>query len=235
MNKFQIISQANKLLDSKGFKSKDYSVSPQGPDIILTVSGDKKMTEEIRNQLLDIRVNILGAEGKFTPEVRQATKQPQTSNGAKPKVEKESVMVETLEEMGVGKKFETSLKSPLEVFSKKDIVGKPAKMQPCSAIIYSKLAEVDEEGNSVISVKKPGSTRVFYTTENRINQTEVTEVADEAVQELIELADEVIQEFTVFGEEVVQEITEENLKLIEELTNPETPEVKPKAKKTSKK
>lgn len=210
MNKFQIISQANKFLDSKGFKDKDYSVSPQGPDIILTISGDKKMTEEIRTSLLDMRINVIGAEGKFTPEVRQATKQPQSSNGAKPKAEKESVMVETLEEMGVGKKFETSLKSPLEVFSKKDIIGKPAKMQPCAAIVYSKLAEVDENGNSVISVKKPGSTRVFYTTENRINQSEVTE-------------------------DVVEEITNVNVEVIEELPKQETAEVKTKAKKASKK
>lgn len=178
MNKHQIISQANRFLESKGFKNKDYSVDAKGPDIILSPTGEKKMTEEIKNKLLDMRINIQTSEGVFTPEVRQATPQEtKPADGAKPKAQKESVMVATMEELTVGKKFETPLTSPLEVFGKKDVAGKSAKMQPCAAVIYSKLAEVDGEGNSIISVKKPGSTRVFYTTENRLPVATVVEEA----------------------------------------------------------
>ena len=178
MNKIQTISKANKFLESKGFKGKDYSVDAKGPDIILSAAGEKKMTEEIMKELLDMRVNVQTSEGVFTPEVRQATPQEtKQADGAKTKAQKESVMVATMEELTVGKKFETPLTSPLEVFGKKDVAGKAAKMQPCAAVISSKLAEVDAEGNSIISVKKPGSTRVFYTTENRLPQATVVEEA----------------------------------------------------------
>ena len=75
-------------------------------------------------------------------------------------------------EFPIGAKIETSLASPLEVFGKKDVAGKAANMKPCAAIILEKLAQVASNGEHIIRVKKPNSTRIFYTTEGKLNNGE---------------------------------------------------------------
>lgn len=68
----------------------------------------------------------------------------------------------------VGSRIETSLVSPLKVFGKKEATGTPAQMKPCAAIILEKLAIEGPTGTSLIRVKKPGSTRIFYTIEENL-------------------------------------------------------------------
>jgi hypothetical protein len=68
----------------------------------------------------------------------------------------------------VGSRIETSLISPLKVFGKKEATGTPAQMKPCAAIILEKLAIAGPTGTNLIRVKKPGSTRIFYTTEENL-------------------------------------------------------------------
>ena len=68
----------------------------------------------------------------------------------------------------VGSRIETSLVSPLKVFGKKEATGTPAQMKPCAAIILEKLAIAGPTGTNLIRVKKPGSTRIFYTTEENL-------------------------------------------------------------------
>lgn len=75
-------------------------------------------------------------------------------------------------EFPAGAKIETSLASPLEVFGKKDVAGKAANMKPCAAIIFEKLAQVAANGEHIIRVKKPNSTRIFYTTEGKLSNGE---------------------------------------------------------------
>jgi hypothetical protein len=60
------------------------------------------------------------------------------------------------------------LVSPLKVFGKKEATGTPAQMKPCAAIILEKLAIAGPTGTNLIRVKKPGSTRIFYTTEENL-------------------------------------------------------------------
>ncbi len=68
----------------------------------------------------------------------------------------------------VGSRIETSLISPLKVFGRKEATGTPAQMKPCAAIILEKLAIAGPTGTNLIRVKKPGSTRIFYTTEENL-------------------------------------------------------------------
>jgi hypothetical protein len=91
-------------------------------------------------------------------------------------------------EFPVGSKIETSLASPLEVFGKKDVVGKSASMKPCASIIFEKLATVTEHGENIIRVKKPNSTRIFYTTEGKLNFGEGAPVANLILPEPAEVA-----------------------------------------------
>ena len=77
-----------------------------------------------------------------------------------------------------------ALTNPLEVFSKKDASGKPAKMGPCAAVVLTKLADIGPTGTNVIGVKKPGSSRIFYTTEDRLPQPSIhiTETLTEVIE-----------------------------------------------------
>jgi hypothetical protein len=93
-------------------------------------------------------------------------------------------------EFPVGSKIETSLASPLEVFGKKDVVGKSASMKPCASIIFEKLAMVSENGENIIRVKKPNSTRIFYTTEGKLNFGEGAPAANLILPEPAEVATE---------------------------------------------
>lgn len=68
----------------------------------------------------------------------------------------------------VGSRIETSLISPLKVFGRKEATGTAAQMKPCAAIILEKLAIEGPTGTNLIRVKKPGSTRIFYTTEDNL-------------------------------------------------------------------
>jgi hypothetical protein len=68
----------------------------------------------------------------------------------------------------IGSRIETSLVSPLKVFGKKEATGTPAQMKPCAAIILEKLAIEGPTGTNLIRVKKPGSTRIFYTLEENL-------------------------------------------------------------------
>jgi hypothetical protein len=68
----------------------------------------------------------------------------------------------------IGQKLERLLTSPLTVFSKKDALDKPAKMGPGANVILKKLAEIGPTGTHMVQVKKPGSSRIFYTTEENV-------------------------------------------------------------------
>jgi hypothetical protein len=161
MNKNQIISNGVKLLTDNGFTDKHYSTELKSLKVILTKLGNKKMTTEIAEKLLELRITVVAPDGEeVKPKVIQNVVESEVAKG-------KSNSVEDNGEFNVGAKREITLKNPLEVFSKKDVLGKAAKMGPAT-VILSKLPDTDGEGYNIIGVKKPGSSRIFYTTENRL-------------------------------------------------------------------
>lgn len=58
LDKMEIIVKAEKLLQSWGFEAFDSIISLQGPSIILTVAGKKKMTKARRQALDEIGMKI---------------------------------------------------------------------------------------------------------------------------------------------------------------------------------
>ena len=161
MNKNQIISNGVKLLTDNGFTDKHYSTELKTLKVILTKLGNKKMTTELAEKLLALRLTVFAPDGEeVKPKVIQNIVE---SEVAKPK----SNQVENNGEFNVGSKREITLKNPLAVFSKKDVLGKEAKMGPAT-VILSKLPDTNGNGYNIIGVKKPGSSRIFYTTEDRL-------------------------------------------------------------------
>ena len=82
-----------------------------------------------------------------------------------------------------GQKYNLVMQSPMVVFSKKDILAtdKPSKMGGKGVQVEVKVLP----GTQVASVKKPGSTRIFYTTIANLDTKEVAPapVAEEAAAE----------------------------------------------------
>ena len=83
-----------------------------------------------------------------------------------------------------GQKYNLTMQSPMVVFSKKDILAtdKPSKMGGKGVQVEVKVLP----GTQVASVKKPGSTRIFYTTIANLDTKEV--VAAPAAEEVAEEA-----------------------------------------------
>jgi len=161
MNKNQIISNGVKLLTDNGFTDKHYSTELKSLKVILTKLGNKKMTTELAEKLLELRITVVAPDGEeVKPKVIQNVVESEVAKGKTNQVEDNG-------EFNVGSKREIILKNPLEVFSKKDVLGKGAKMGPAT-VILSKLPDTNDEGYNIIGVKKPGSSRIFYTTENRL-------------------------------------------------------------------
>lgn len=174
MNKHQMIGKARKALEAHGIlEGEHYVVSLQGPSFILTISGDEKMTKTIKEEVQALRVIIIGADGD--KDVLPVIKNAPTEPNDKP---------EASGDFNVGGKMEMALTNPLEVFSKKDASGKPAKMGPCASVVFTKLADIGPTGTNVIGVKKPGSSRIFYTTEDRLPQPSIhiTETLTEVIE-----------------------------------------------------
>jgi len=59
MNKKQIIEKAEAFLKLYGFTQQDYIVSLQGPTIILSISGTEKMHGNLKNELLNVGMQVL--------------------------------------------------------------------------------------------------------------------------------------------------------------------------------
>jgi len=59
MKKRQIIEKAEAFLKLYGFTQKDYVVSLQGPTIILSISGTEKMDGNLRNELLNVGMQVI--------------------------------------------------------------------------------------------------------------------------------------------------------------------------------
>ena len=172
-----MISKARKALEAHQiFEGDDYVISLQGPSVILTISGDDKMTKEIKDEIQTLRVTIIGGDGgkDILPVIKDDTVLPTETKG-KPEASGDFI---------VGAKIEVTLTNPLEVFSKKDAAGKPAKMGPCASVVFTKLADIGPTGTNVIGVKKPGSSRIFYTTEDRLPQPSIhiTETLTEVIE-----------------------------------------------------
>ena len=178
MNKNQIISNGKKLLSDNGFTDKHFSTDTKTLKVILTKLGNKKMTTELAEKLLELRLTVVAPDGEeVKPKVIQNVVESEVN---KPK----SNSVEDNGEFNVGSKREIILKNPLEVFSKKDVLGKAAKMGPAT-VILSKLSDISHDGHNIIGVKKPGSSRIFYTTENRLPNLS-NETLTETVETLTE-------------------------------------------------
>lgn len=59
MNKRQLIEKAEAILRQFNFIQSDYVFSMQGPTLILSLEGTKKMTQEIRNKIEGLDVIVL--------------------------------------------------------------------------------------------------------------------------------------------------------------------------------
>jgi hypothetical protein len=177
MNKNQMISKARKALEvHQILEGEDYIVSLQGPSVILTISGGEKMTDEIKEEIQTLRVTVIGHDGgkDILPVIKNDTVLPTESSG-KP---------EASEEFKIRSKIEVTLTNSLEVFIKKYAARKKKKMGPCASVIFTKLADIGPTGTNVIGVKKPGSSRIFYTTEDRLPQPsiQITETLTEVIE-----------------------------------------------------
>ena len=58
-SKSVIIQKGTDYLKEKGFAESDYCMSLQGPTVILTVTGEEKMSDEVREKLVKIGLTIL--------------------------------------------------------------------------------------------------------------------------------------------------------------------------------
>ena len=72
------------------------------------------------------------------------------------------------ENLSLGEKINKVLESPIKVFGKKDISGKPGLMPQGSNVILEKISDIGPTGTHVVRIKKENSTRTFYTTEEEI-------------------------------------------------------------------
>ena len=73
-------------------------------------------------------------------------------------------------EILTGQKITKTLESPLKVFPRKDLTGKPQNMGPGSSIIMQKLDIVGPTGTNIFRIKRANSDRTYYTTEEHIPQ-----------------------------------------------------------------
>jgi len=54
MRKRILIDQVESILKKEGFNSNDYIISLQGPTVILSQSGNDKLTEDIKNKIKEL-------------------------------------------------------------------------------------------------------------------------------------------------------------------------------------
>tara|TARA_Y100000389_G_C17188514_1_gene377641 strand:+ start:346 stop:522 length:177 start_codon:yes stop_codon:yes gene_type:complete len=54
MRKRILIDQVESILKKEGFNNNDYIVSLQGPTVILSQSGNEKITEDIKNKIKEL-------------------------------------------------------------------------------------------------------------------------------------------------------------------------------------
>jgi len=59
MTKKEVIELAKIYLEGKGFNSLDYIVSLQGPTLIFSAEGEKKLSPEIRKHLREIGIKVM--------------------------------------------------------------------------------------------------------------------------------------------------------------------------------
>ena len=54
MRKRILIDQVESILKKEGFNNNDYIISLQGPTVILSQSGNEKITEDIKNKIKEL-------------------------------------------------------------------------------------------------------------------------------------------------------------------------------------
>jgi len=59
MNKHEIISKARRLLNSAGFDDMEYTISLQGPTVIMGEGMEEKLTPELRKEILETGMKFL--------------------------------------------------------------------------------------------------------------------------------------------------------------------------------
>jgi hypothetical protein len=59
MNKHVIISQTRILLNSAGFDDMEYTISLQGPTVIMGEAMEEKLTDELREEILKTGMKFL--------------------------------------------------------------------------------------------------------------------------------------------------------------------------------
>lgn len=60
MNKIDLLTEVKTTLVLAGLNDNDYVFSLQGPTVILTTSGEPKMTLELRRKLTKLKVSVIG-------------------------------------------------------------------------------------------------------------------------------------------------------------------------------
>lgn len=194
MNKIQSISKAAKFLEINGFIEKDFASDSKTLTISLTKSGTKKLSAGLEGKLIEMRITIKKADGTtVSPEAIQ--------NPIEKITEVKSEVVKEDKKPTVTNKTEITFEGSLEVFSKKDLSGKCAKMG-AATVTLTTLPDTNSDGYNIIGVRKPGSSRIFYTTEDRLpgfaspTEAKVAEVL-EAVNTPIESTEEITTEEVV--------------------------------------
>jgi chlorite dismutase len=59
MNKYEIISKTRILLNSAGFDDMEYTISLQGPTVIMHEDMQEKLTDELRKEILKTGMKFL--------------------------------------------------------------------------------------------------------------------------------------------------------------------------------
>ena len=195
MNKHQTISKVRSFLEINKFTEKDFTTDSKTLTVTLTKSGTKRLSPDLEAKVLEMRVTIKKADGTTVrPEV------------VKNEIEKpEAKKTTESKEKPVAQKTEITFKGTLEVFSKKDLSGKSAKMG-AATVSLTTLPETSPEGYNIIGVRKPGSSRIFYTTENRLpdftppTEAKVAEVLESVNTPIGAAAEELVKEEETISE-----------------------------------
>ncbi len=121
--------------------------------------------------LIDIKTLELTENGKKAMEREKTPEELEILKAHKEAAEKEESETpkenpkETVKEKSVPTiaRIKATLTVPTSVFGKKSIEGKASLMRANTELIMTKLSDIGPTGTNIVSLRKEGSKRIFYT------------------------------------------------------------------------
>ena len=147
----------NTVIESENNQVLEETLKNEGllaPDESLTVSGSKKgkgKNKDKKNAPAEV-IPAAEVKNETEGEVKNETEGTEEKNETPKKVTNTTALSVT--------NIELTVKT--EVYSRKALDDKPAKMNPAK-LIAKKLPDLDADGENIFSLRKEGSKRIFYT------------------------------------------------------------------------